>query len=39
VRTQVGTGCKDNIAEATAGKGAGRNCSFSSANLGIRYRW
>jgi hypothetical protein len=39
VRTQVGTGCKENITEATSGKGAGRSCSFSSANVGIRYRW
>jgi hypothetical protein len=39
VRTQVGSGCKDNIGEATAGKGAGRKCDFYSVNTGIRFRW
>ena len=39
VRTQVGTGCKENIAAATAGSGASRKCSFASAEFGIRYRW
>jgi hypothetical protein len=39
VRTQVGVGCKDNIQEATAGKGAGRSCSFHSLNTGLRFRW
>jgi hypothetical protein len=39
VNTQVGTGCKDSIQEATAGKGASRKCDFHSFNTGIRYRW
>jgi hypothetical protein len=39
VRTQVASGCKDNIAEATAGKGAGRKCDFYSVNTGLRFRW
>jgi hypothetical protein len=39
VRTQVASGCKDNITAAEAGKGAGRKCDFYSVNTGIRFRW
>ena len=39
VRTQVATGCKDNITEATSGKGASRDCSWHSLNVGLRVRW
>jgi hypothetical protein len=39
VRTQVASGCKNNIAAAEAGKGAGRECDFYSFNTGIRFRW
>jgi len=39
INTQVGTGCKDNVAEATAGKGVSRSCDFYSLNTGLRFRW
>jgi hypothetical protein len=39
VNTQVGSGCKDNIEGALAGKGAGRSCDFYSLNTGLRFRW
>jgi hypothetical protein len=39
VNTQVASGCRDNITEATAGKGAGRKCDFYSVNTGLRFRW
>jgi hypothetical protein len=39
VNTQVASGCRDNIGEATAGKGAGRGCNFYSVNTGLRFRW
>ncbi len=39
VRTQVASGCKDNIGAAESGSGAGRKCDFYSLNSGIRYRF
>ena len=39
IRTQVGVGCKDSITDATAGKGAGRSCTWDSVNTGLRLRW
>ena len=39
VRTQVASGCKDNITDATAGKGASRECDFYSLNTGLKFRW
>jgi hypothetical protein len=39
VRTQVATGCKDDITGATSGKGASRSCTWDSLNTGLRYRW
>jgi len=39
VRTQVATGCKDNITEATSGKSASRSCNWHSINTGLRFRW
>ncbi len=38
-RTQVANGCKDSRAEALAGKGVSRTCSWHSINTGLRYRW
>jgi hypothetical protein len=38
-RTQVANGCKDSTAEALAGKGVSRSCSWHSVNTGLRYRW
>jgi hypothetical protein len=38
-RTQVATGCKDSRAEALAGDGVSRSCTFNSFNTGLRYRW
>ena len=39
LNTQVGSGCKDSIVEATAGSGSSRKCSFHSFNTGLRFRW
>jgi hypothetical protein len=39
VNSQVALGCKDNIDDAIAGKGAGRKCSWHSVNTGLRFRW
>jgi len=39
VRTQVATGCRDNINDATSGKNASRSCNWASANAGLRFRW
>jgi len=39
IRSQVGVGCKDNITDASAGKGASRSCSWNSLETGLRFRW
>lgn len=38
-RTQVAIGCKDSRAEALAGEGVSRSCTYNSINTGLRYRW
>jgi hypothetical protein len=39
VRSQVATGCKDDIESAQAGKGAGRGCNWHTHSLLLQTRW